>query len=68
MGKADDSLRKTRLVFYKEDIDKIAKVLNAFLKNANARCALLVDKDGHLVTKDQRSLGQTVPFHDARAK
>src|SRR5207249_3771818 len=44
MGKADESLRSTRLVFYKEDIEKIAKVLNTFLKNANARCVLLVDK------------------------
>ena len=55
MGKADESLRRTRLVFYKEDIDKIAKTLIAFLKNANARCALLVDKDGHLVTKEGES-------------
>src|SRR5436853_6137579 len=55
MGKADESLRSTRLVFYKEDIEKIAKVLNTFLKNANAQCALLVDKDGHLVTKEGQS-------------
>jgi predicted regulator of Ras-like GTPase activity (Roadblock/LC7/MglB family) len=55
MGKADESLRSTRLVFYKEDIDKIGKVLVVFLKNANARCVLLVDKDGHLVTKEGES-------------
>ncbi len=52
LGKADDSLRSSRLVFYKEDIEKISKTLIAFLKNANARCVLLVDKDGHLVTKE----------------
>ena len=52
MGKSDEALRSTRLVFYKEDIDRISKHLNSFLKNANARCALLVDKDGHLVTKE----------------
>jgi predicted regulator of Ras-like GTPase activity (Roadblock/LC7/MglB family) len=52
MGKSDDSLRSTRLVFYKEDIEVIGKTLNVFLKNANAQCALLVDKDGHLVTKE----------------
>ena len=51
MGKADDSLRTTRLVFYKEDIEIIGKNLNIFLKNSNSQCALLVDKDGHLVTK-----------------
>ena len=55
MGNADDSLRTTRLVFYKEDIEVIGKSLNAFLKNANAQCALLVDKDGHLVTKEGQS-------------
>jgi len=52
MGNSDDSLRSTRLVFYKEDIEVIGKSLNAFLKNSNAQCALLVDKDGHLVTKE----------------
>ena len=55
MGKADESLRSTRLVFYKEDIERIAKTLNTFLNNANARCVLLVDKDGHLVTKEGES-------------
>jgi len=55
MGNADDSLRSTRLVLYKEDIEIIGKSLNAFLKNANAQCALLVDKDGHLVTKEGQS-------------
>ena len=52
MGNADDSLRATRLVFYKEDIEIIGKCLLTFLKNANAQCALLVDKDGHLVTQE----------------
>jgi hypothetical protein len=56
MGKSDDSLRSTRLVFYKEDIEVIGKSLNAFLKNANAHCALLVDKDGHLVTREGESM------------
>ena len=55
MGRSDDSLRATRLVFYKEDIEVIGKTLNVFLKNANAQCALLVDKDGHLVTKEGES-------------
>jgi predicted regulator of Ras-like GTPase activity (Roadblock/LC7/MglB family) len=55
MGKADESLRSTRLVFYKEDIERISKTLLTFLKNANARCVLLVDKDGHLVTKEGES-------------
>lgn len=55
MGNADDSLRSTRLVFYKEDIETIGKTIRSFLKNANAQCALLVDKDGHLVTREGES-------------
>lgn len=55
MGKADDSLRSTRLVFYKEDIEVIGRTLQVFLKNSNANCALLVDKDGHLVTREGES-------------
>ena len=55
MGNSDDSLRSTRLVFYKEDIEIIGKSLKVFLQNANAQCALLVDKDGHLVTKEGES-------------
>ncbi len=51
MGKSDEGMRSSRLVFYKEDIEKIERVLAQFLKSANAKCALLVDKDGHLVTK-----------------
>lgn len=47
----DERLRQERLVFYKNDIDKIDKVLNEFLKLSQARCALLIDKEGHLVTK-----------------
>jgi predicted regulator of Ras-like GTPase activity (Roadblock/LC7/MglB family) len=55
MGKQDEGLRSSRLVFYKEDIERIEKILGGFLKSANAKCALLVDKDGHLVTKQGES-------------
>jgi len=53
-GMADDDGRR-RLVFTKKDIEIIEKVLKTFLKNAKARCILLVDKDGHLVTKEGES-------------
>ena len=46
----DKSLRATRLVFYKDDVDAIDANLDAFLKQSAAKCALLVDKDGHMVT------------------
>jgi hypothetical protein len=42
---SDDEEPK-RLVFYKEDIEKIAKTLEAFLKNAKLNCILLVDRRG----------------------
>ena len=47
---SDNSLRATRLVFYKEDVDSINAILDAFLKQSAAKCAMLVDKDGHMVT------------------
>lgn len=47
----DDRLRQDRLVFYKADIEKIDRILTEFLKLSQARCALLVDKEGHLVTR-----------------
>ena len=46
----DNTLRDSRLVFYKEDVDSINAILDAFLKQSAAKCALLVDKDGHMVT------------------
>ena len=47
---SDKKLRDTALVFYQEDVDAIQSVLDAFLKKSAARCALLVDKDGHMIS------------------
>ena len=41
-----------RLSFYKEDIERISKMLSRFIKDSEARCVLLVDKDGHLITSE----------------
>jgi predicted regulator of Ras-like GTPase activity (Roadblock/LC7/MglB family) len=46
----DKNLRESRLVFYKDDVDSIDAILDVFLKQSAAKCALLVDKDGHMVT------------------
>lgn len=46
---SDKDLRDTALVFYEEDVEAIQSVLDAFLKKSAARCALLVDKDGHMI-------------------
>ena len=48
---ANEKLRYDRLTFYEEDMEQIDKLLAEFLRLSGAKCALLVDKDGHLVTK-----------------
>ena len=48
---ANDRLRHDRLTFYKDDIEKIDQILTEFLRLSGAKCALLIDKEGHLVTK-----------------
>lgn len=48
---ANEKLRYDRLLFYKDDIDKIDQLLTEFLRLSGAKCALLIDKEGHLVTK-----------------
>lgn len=48
---ANEKLRQDRLSFYKEDIDRIDQLLAEFLRLSGAKCALLVDKEGHMVTK-----------------
>ncbi len=50
-SKSDAHLRDDRLVFYKDDIAKIDEILAEFLETSAAKCALLVDKEGHMVTK-----------------
>ncbi len=52
---SDQELRDTALVFYQDDMDAIQSVLDAFLKKSAAKCALLVDQDGHMIG----SRGQT---------
>jgi len=54
-----EKLREQRLVFYKADMDKIDKLLKDFLQLSNATCALLVDKDGHLVTQSGKTTYDT---------
>lgn len=39
------------MVIYEEDVVKIEALLSKTLKGSEAKCALLVDKDGHLITK-----------------
>lgn len=47
----DSKLRQQRLVFYEKDIERLHTELDAFLELSKSRCALLIDRDGHLVTR-----------------
>jgi predicted regulator of Ras-like GTPase activity (Roadblock/LC7/MglB family) len=57
--KKDLDLRNSRLMFYKRDIARIDKIMEEFLKLSQAKCAFLVDKDGHMITR----VGGTVNFN-----
>lgn len=50
MSMKDQDLRNQALVFYETDIQAIESILEAFLKKSAAKCALLVDQDGHMIT------------------
>ncbi len=47
-----ERLRHERLVFYEEDIEQIGKVLRELLSLSKAKCALLIDKEGHMVARE----------------
>lgn len=53
-----DELKASRLIFYKDDIDQIDKVMDEFIRQSDSKCSILIDKDGHLVTKQ----GETTEF------
>ena len=44
-------MREEDLVIYEEQIEKIDRALDRLIKDAQAKCVLLVDKDGHLITR-----------------
>jgi len=47
----DEKLRADRLVFYENDVERLDEKLDSFLELSGAHCALLIDKEGHLVTR-----------------
>lgn len=47
----DEALREASLVFYKEDMIRLDELIEEFLRASKAKCAFLVDRDGHLVTR-----------------
>ena len=56
----DQELRENRLVFYENDIERLDAEIDTFLELSKARCVLLVDRDGHLVTRR----GESVRSHE----
>ncbi len=56
----DSQLRNSRLVFYAKDVDRLDSELDSFLELSNARCALLIDKEGHLVTRRGEPVGTSM--------
>ena len=51
MRTSDDELRQGRLVFYTQDVGRLDGELDGFLEFSGARCAILIDREGHLVTR-----------------
>ena len=49
--KTDDKLRSDRMVFYSADVQRFEGELDGFLELSGARSALLIDREGHLVTR-----------------
>lgn len=47
----DNELKSQRLIFYEKDVQRLDSEIDSFLELSKARCVLLVDRDGHLVTR-----------------
>jgi predicted regulator of Ras-like GTPase activity (Roadblock/LC7/MglB family) len=52
----DQQLREQHLCFYLEDVAEIDQELDGFLELSGARCAMLVDRSGHMVTRRGTSM------------
>jgi len=50
-GNSDQELRSNRLIFYADDVAEIDTCLKDFLERSKANCVLLIDIEGHMVTK-----------------
>lgn len=47
----NQQLRENRLVFYQDLVRDVNRLLREFLKLSNAKCAMLIDREGHMVTR-----------------
>jgi len=56
----NQKVRRDRVVFYERDVSRFDGELDGFLELSGARCALLIDKEGHLVTRRGDSMQASV--------
>jgi predicted regulator of Ras-like GTPase activity (Roadblock/LC7/MglB family) len=47
----DQKLRKQRLIFYEDDVERINKALENYQNLSKSRCNMLIDVEGHPVTQ-----------------
>ena len=57
---SDQKLRDDRLVFYAKDVDRLDGELDGFLELSGAKCAFLIDREGHLVTRRGESASNSL--------
>ena len=50
-SETDQKLRKQRLIFYEDDIERINKALENYQNLSKSRCNMLIDVEGHPVTQ-----------------
>ena len=50
-SETDQKLRKQRLIFYEDDIERINKSLENYQSLSKSRCNMLIDVEGHPVTQ-----------------
>lgn len=57
---SDEKLRADRLVFYAQDVHRLDGELDNFLELSGAKSALLIDCEGHLVTRRGEDLSDAI--------
>ena len=60
MRTSDQKLRADRMVFYAQDVEQLDGELDGFLELSGAKCALLIDCEGHLVTRRGEAAANSV--------
>ena len=51
MQTPNERLRADRMVFYADDVQRLDRELDGFLELSRARSALLIDTEGHMITR-----------------